>query len=96
MREDILQRVGKLERVDIPEPELDMRIHNELGESQDFSAQMEGISEARFLALLGRQRLDGLQVHVVVQMQVIQVLFIDWSTPFHPGMNRRRSLLCDG
>ena len=38
---------------------------------------MEGISEAALLALLCGERLDGLQVEVVVQVQVVEVLPVD-------------------
>lgn len=91
MREDILKCVGQLESIDVAQAELNMRIHDELGETKNFSAQMERVSEAGFLALLGGQGpekiisktkekqqsryiLDGLQVHVVIQMKVIQIL----------------------
>ena len=38
---------------------------------------MERVTEARLLALLRRQRLDRLQVEVVVQVEVVQVLTMD-------------------
>ena len=38
---------------------------------------MEGVAEAGLLAFLGGQRLDWLQVEVVVQVQVVQVLAVD-------------------
>jgi hypothetical protein len=38
---------------------------------------MEGVSEAGLLALLGGQRLDGLQIEVVVKMQVVKTLAMD-------------------
>mmetsp|Transcript_60568 Transcript_60568/g.88729 ORF Transcript_60568/g.88729 Transcript_60568/m.88729 type:complete len:226 (-) Transcript_60568:1127-1804(-) len=38
---------------------------------------MECVSETRLLALFRRERLDGLQVEVVVQMKVIQILTMD-------------------
>lgn len=41
------------------------------------TAQVEGIAEPRLLALLGGERLDGLQVEVVVQVQVVEVLAVD-------------------
>ena len=37
---------------------------------------MESIAESRLLSLLGGQRLNGLQVHVVVEMQIVQILFM--------------------
>ena len=38
---------------------------------------MEGGTEARLLALLGGERLDGLEVEVVVEVQVVDVLAVD-------------------
>jgi hypothetical protein len=52
-------------------------VDNELGQSQDLSTKMEGVSESRSLSLLGRESLDGLQVHVVIQVKVVQVLSVD-------------------
>lgn len=65
MSEDILQSIGQLEGVDVPKAELDVSVHDQLGQSENFSAQMEGIAEAGFLAFLRRQRLYWLQVHVL-------------------------------
>jgi hypothetical protein len=70
MGEEVLQSVRKLESVDVTKSELDVGIDNELGQSQDFSTEMEGVSESRSLSLLGRESLDGLQIHVVIQMKV--------------------------
>ena len=74
MTEHVLETIGELERIDVTQSELHVGIHNELGQTQDFSDQMEGVSESRLFPLLGRQRLDGFQVHVVVQVEVVQVL----------------------
>jgi hypothetical protein len=38
---------------------------------------MESVSESRSLSLLGREGLDRLQVHVVIQMKIVQVLSMD-------------------
>ena len=78
--EDILQCIGQLERVDISETELHVRIDNQLRQTQNFSAQMEGVSETRLLSFLGGERLDRLQVHVVVKMEVVEVLRMNVST----------------
>jgi hypothetical protein len=45
MSEDILDRIGKLERIDIAESILHVGIDHQLGESEDFTAQMERVSE---------------------------------------------------
>ena len=55
MGEDILKSVCQLECVDVAKPELNMGIHDELGQAENLATQMEGISETRFLALLRRQ-----------------------------------------
>ena len=74
MSKDVLQCIGELERVDVSKSELDVRIDDKLRKTQDLTAEMEGISESSLLALLCRQRLHRLQVHVVVEVQVVQVL----------------------
>lgn len=67
-----------------------MGIDDELGETESFTAQVKGISELRVLSDESRSeqivesRCDGkipdeLQVHVVIQMQVVQVLEITVS-----------------
>ena len=54
-----------------------MRVDHELAETQDFSDQMEGVTETRLLTLLSGKGLDGLQVEVVVEMKVVQALTMD-------------------
>lgn len=71
VRKGELQPVGELEGVDVAEPVLDVRVDDELGQAQNLAAEMERVAEARLLALLGRQRLDRLEVHVVVEVQVL-------------------------
>ena len=72
-----LKSIGELERVDIAEAVLNVRVDDELSEAQDLTAEMESVSETRLLALLGRERLDGLQVHVVIEVKVVEVLAVD-------------------
>ena len=62
MREDILQRVGELEGVDVAQTVLHVSVDDELGEAQDFAAQMEGGSEAGFLAFFGRESPERVMV----------------------------------
>ena len=45
VREYILKCVGQLERVNVAQPELDVRINDEFGKSEDFTAKVECISE---------------------------------------------------
>ena len=72
-----LEAVGELERVDVAEAVLDVRVDDELGEAQDLAAQVEGVAEPRLLALLGRERLDRLEVEVEVEVEVVEVLAVD-------------------
>jgi len=50
-----------------------MRVDHQLGQPQDFSAKMEGISEARLLSFFGCQSFDWLEIEVVVEMEIVQV-----------------------
>ena len=77
MRQRVLQPVRQLVRVHVAEPVLHVRVHQQLGQPQHLAAQVERVAEARLLALLGRQRLDGLQVEVVVEVQVVEPLAHD-------------------
>jgi hypothetical protein len=54
MGEDVLKSIGELERVDVPQPELDVRVDDQLGESKDFTTQVEGVPESRLFAFFGR------------------------------------------
>ena len=54
-----------------------MGVDDELCEAENLATQVEGVAEARLLSLLGGEGLDGLQVEVVVQMQVVEVLAVD-------------------
>jgi hypothetical protein len=74
MREDILQCVCELESINIAQAELNMSINDKLCKAQNLATQVEGISEARLFALLRSKRLHWLQVHIIVEMQVVQVL----------------------
>ena len=77
MADIIVQKIIYLECVDIAKPVLYMTVYNQLCESQNLSTQMEGISEPTLLSLLGGESLDGLQVEVVVKMEIIKVLTVD-------------------
>jgi hypothetical protein len=73
----VLQTVSKLESVDVSKAVLDVRVDDELGETEDLSTQMERVSEAGLLALLGRKGLDRLQVEIVIQMKVVEILAVN-------------------
>lgn len=53
---DVLQRVRELERVDVAESELHVRVDDELRQPEDLTAQMEGVSETGLLTLLRGER----------------------------------------
>ena len=75
--EDVLKTIRQLERIHVVQTVLDVRIHDQLGEPQDLPAEMEGITETGFLALLGRESLHRFQIEVIIQMKVIQILAVD-------------------
>lgn len=77
MSERVLQPIGELERVHVAKTVLHVRVDDNLRQTHDLSNQVEGISEPRSLTLLGRQRLDGLEVEVVVEVQVVEVLAVN-------------------
>jgi hypothetical protein len=77
VRKGVLEAVGELEGVDVPEAKLDVAVDCDFRETQNLAAQMESVSEPRLFALLGGERLDGLQVEVVVQVKVVQVLAVN-------------------
>mmetsp|Transcript_26458 Transcript_26458/g.83860 ORF Transcript_26458/g.83860 Transcript_26458/m.83860 type:complete len:710 (-) Transcript_26458:29-2158(-) len=71
---DVLQAIGELEGIDVTQTELHVTVDDQLCQTHDLAAQVEGVAEPRLLALLGRQRLHRLQVEVVVEVQEVQVL----------------------
>jgi hypothetical protein len=72
-----LQTVGKLESIDITESILYVQIDDELRQSQNLTNEMERISETRLLSLFCSECLDWLQIHVVIEMKVIQILSVN-------------------
>ena len=77
MSENILQSIGQLEGIHIIQTVLNMRIHNQFRQSQNFPAQMKSITKPRLFTLFRCQSLDRFQVEIVIQMQVVQVLPMD-------------------
>ena len=55
MCENVLQGVSQLEGIDITETQLDVCVNDELGEANNFTAEVEGVSESRFLSLFSGQ-----------------------------------------
>ena len=52
VREDVLQSVRELERVDVSKAILHVTVDDQLGQSQDLATQVEGVAEAGLLSLL--------------------------------------------
>ena len=77
MVEGVEDTICQLESIDVAQAVLNLGIDDQLGQTQNFSHQMERISKTRLLSLFGGQGLDRFQVEVVVQVQVSQVLAVD-------------------
>lgn len=75
--EHVLKTVSKLESVDITETELNVGVNNELGETKDFSTKVESVTKSRLLSLFGGKSLNGLQIKIVIQMEVVEVLSVN-------------------
>ncbi len=96
MSKGVLQAISKLVSIHIAQPVLDMRVHHQLGESQNLTTQVKGIAKSTFLPFLGGECLDRLEVEVVVQVKVVEILAMDeqvehvvtltthLKTSFHP------------
>ena len=51
---------------------------------------MEGVAETGFLTLFGGERLDGLQVEVEIQMQVVEILAVNQEIQHVVALDGRR------
>lgn len=72
-----IKHIQKKESHIVREQYLHVGIDDQLRQTQNLARQMESVTETRFLTLLRRQRLDRLQVEIVIQMKVVQVLTMD-------------------
>ena len=68
---------ANLKRVHVAKAILHVRVHNELHEAKDLATEMKGVAESRLLPLLGCESLNGLEVEVVVEVEVVEVLAVD-------------------
>ncbi|KAI3486863.1 hypothetical protein L1887_49501 [Cichorium endivia] len=75
--EEVLEAVCELEGVDGAEAELDVCVDDELHDAAELADEVEGVSETALLALLGGEGLCGLEVHVVVEVEVRCALAVD-------------------
>lgn len=77
MVEGVLKAIGELVGIEVPQPVLDVRVDDQLGEAEDFPREVERISEAGLLPLLGGEGLGRFEVEVVVKVQVVELLAVD-------------------
>ena len=77
MSKHVLQTISQLEGIHIVQAVLHVRIHNQFGQPQNLTAQMEGVTESGFFTLFGRQSLDRFQVEIVIQMQVVEIFAVN-------------------
>ena len=75
--ENVLQSIRQLEGIDVVQTVLDVRVNDELRQTQDFSTQVESVTETRLFTLFCRQSFHGFQVEVVIQMQVVEIFTMD-------------------
>ena len=75
--ECVLQSVCQLECIHVTKTILHVRVNYQLRQTKDLSTKMKGVSKSRLLSLLCRERLDWLEVEVVVEMEVVEVLAMD-------------------
>ncbi len=54
-----------------------MGVDDQLGEAEYLATEVKGVAEAGLLTLFGGECLDGLEVEVVVEMEVVEVLAVD-------------------
>ena len=85
--EDVLEPIGQLESIDIVQSILNVGVDNELCKSQNFTTQMESVTETRLLTLLRRQSLHRFQVEVVVQMEIVEILTMNQQVQHIPPLS---------
>lgn len=52
-------------------------VHQQLGQSENFTTQVESITKTGLLSFLGCEGLDRLKVKVVVKMEVVKILSVN-------------------
>lgn len=68
MTKDVIESVGKLERVYVVESVLGMAIYDEFCKTKNFSTQMKRVTESRLLPLFRCECLHRFEVEIVVQV----------------------------
>ena len=56
---------------------LNVRVDNQFRESENFAREMESVSESGLLSIFRRQGLDGLDVEVIIEMEVIEIFSVN-------------------
>lgn len=75
--EDVVETIGELIGINVGEAILNVRINDELGQAENLTTQVEGIPKATLLSFFGGEGLDGLEIEVVVKVEVIEVLAVN-------------------
>ncbi len=70
VRKDVVQPIRQLVGIHVAEAKLHVRINDQLDKAQDLPAEVKGIPKAALLALLCGERLDRLEVKVVIEVEV--------------------------
>ena len=77
MSKYVLNPVCQLKSVNVSKAILHVGVNGELRKTKDLATEMKGVPESTLLPLFRCQSLDGLQVEVVVEMEVVEVLSVD-------------------
>ena len=77
MSHSVLKTVSQLEGIHIVEPVLHVGVNNQLGQTQNLTTQVKGISKPGLISLLGSQDLDWLEIEIVVEMEIVEVLHVN-------------------
>ena len=75
--EGIKNTICELEGIDVTQTVLNLGIDDKLSQAENFTHQVESISEARLLTLLGGQCLNRLQIEVVIKVEISQILAVN-------------------
>lgn len=81
-----MKETTHLERVNVAEAVLHVAVHDELGQTQDLTAQVEGVAEAGLLALFGGQSLQ--ETKSLFEMSMTQKLLADYKEQIIMGQNK--------
>jgi hypothetical protein len=73
MIKGILEAIGQLVGVNIAQTILNVTVNHQFGQAQNFTRQVESVSEPTFLSFLGGESFRWFQVEIIIQVKVIQL-----------------------